>query len=141
MTLLEIILSLALLGGSMAIVGVVAHASFQNARQARDLVQAELLAESILAQVRLGIIQMERAFEVPVGVHSNPADMIVDTHAVSMTNASEVLWFYSLEIVDIDDYLIEIAVTVRQNVAEGRRPAVCRLVRWLAVEPEEEEMF
>jgi hypothetical protein len=63
----------------------------------------------------------------------------VDTHAISEGNVSEVLWFYSLEIVDIDNYLIEIAVTVRQNVADEQRAAVCRLVRWLAYEPEYEE--
>jgi len=41
--------------------------------------------------------------------------------------------------VDGNDYLVELAVTVRRNLPEARRPAVCRLVRWLALEPEEEE--
>ena len=135
---MEVILSLALLGGAVAVVGELARSSFQNARMARDLVQAELLAESILAKVRLGIIEMESAFDIPVSTYINRSDMIMDTHAVSAGNANEVLWLYSLEVSDIDDYLVEIAVTVRQNTAEERRPAVCRLVRWLALEPEEE---
>ena len=139
MTLLEVILSLALLGGAMAVIGESARMSFQNARIARDLVQAELLAGSILAKVRLGIIEMEPAFDVPVG--SDRADIIPDTHAVSAGNLANVLWLYSVEVNPIDDYgyLVEIAVTVRQNVSENRRPVTCRLVRWLALEPEEEE--
>ena len=142
MTLLEVILSIALLGGAMVIVGEKARSAFQDARLARDLVQAELLAESILAKVRLGIIEMIPEVDVPVGSgHTNQADIIQDTHAVSAGNTVDVRWLYSLEVNPVDDYgyLVEIAVTVRQNVAEVRQPVVCRLVRWLAIEPEEEE--
>ena len=139
MTLLEVILSLALLGGTMAILGERSRMSFQNARAARDLVQAELLAASTLTKVRLGIIEMEPAFDVTVGL--NREDFILDTHAVSEGNVADVLWLYSVEVNPIDDdgYLVEIAITVRQNVPENRRPVTCRLVRWLALEPEEEE--
>ena len=139
MTLLEILISLVILGGSVAVISELARSSFQNARLARDMVQAELLAESILAKVRLGIIKMEPAFDVPVSTYVDPSDIIMDTHAISDGNAGEVLWFYSLDVVEIDDYLIELAVTVRQNVADERRSATCRLVRWLAFEPELEE--
>ena len=142
MTLLEVILSLVLLGVSVAVIGETARIAFQNARIARDLIQAELLAESILAKVRLGIIEMIPDVDVPVGSgYTHQTDIIQDTHAVSTGNAADVRWFYSLEVNPIDDYgyLVEIAVTVRQNVAETRRPVVCRLVRWLALEPEEEE--
>ena len=139
MTLLEILLSLAILGGSVAVISEMVHTSFQNARLARDLIQAELLAESTLAKVRLGIIDMVPAFNVPFSAYTDRSDVIMDTHAISVGNVGEVLWFYSLEIVEIDDYLIEIAVTVRQNTPDERRAAVCRLVRWFAYEPEDEE--
>ena len=139
MTLLEILLSLIILGGSVAVIGEMARTSFQNARLARDMVQAELLAESILAKAQLGIIKMEPAFNVPVSTYVDPSDVIRDTHAISAGSTSEVLWLYSLEVMDVDDYLIEIAVTVRQNIADERRSATCRLVRWLAYEPESEE--
>jgi len=138
-TLLEVIFSLVLLGGAVAIIGELARSSFQNARLARDMIQAELLAESMLAKVRLGIVEMESAFDVPISPYVNRSDTIMDTHAVSAGNANDVLWLYSLEVTDIDDYLVEIAVTVRQNVADERRSAACRLVRWLAYEPETEE--
>jgi len=135
MTLLEIILALAILGGSVAIIGELARSSFQDARKARDMIQAELLAESILAKVRLGIIAMEPTFDTPISTYVDQSDIIMDTHAISDGNASEVLWYYSLEIADVDDNLVEIAVTVRQNIADEHRAAVCRLVRWLAYEP------
>ena len=140
MTILEVILSLALLGGTVAVIGEMARISFQNARIARNLIQAELLAESILAKVRLGIIEMTPEFDVPVGAgHTNQTDIIQDTHAVSEGNITDARWFYSIEVIDITDYLAEIAVTVRQNVSETPQPVVCRLVRWLALEPEVEE--
>ena len=148
MTLLEVILALAILGGSVAVIGEMARFSFQNAQTARDTIQAELLAERILANARLGIIEIEPAFDVPVGLQTtNQLDTIRDTHAASQGNVADVLWYYSLEIADIDivydaddneiAYLVEIAVTVRRNVE--RRPVVCRLVRWLTLEPEESE--
>jgi len=140
MTLLEVILSLALLGGSLAVIGEIARTSFQNARTARDLIQAELLAESILAKVQLGIIKMEPAVDIPVGTGSIiQTDVVADTHAFVEGNTAIALWLYSVEVVYLEDYLVEIAVTVRQNVAEERHSLVCRLVRWLALEPEEEE--
>jgi len=150
MTLLEVILSLAILGGTMAVLGEMARLSFQNARTAREMVQAELLTESILAKVRLGIIEMESVFEMPVGLQTtNQLDIVQDTHAVSPGNVADVLWVYSLEIVDIDivydldeneiAYLVEIAVTVRRNLPVERKPVTCRLVRWLTLELEAEE--
>jgi type II secretory pathway pseudopilin PulG len=146
MTIIEVLLALALLGGTVAMIGELARLAFQNARQARDLIQAELLAESFLAKVQLGILPMEPVFNAPVSNYTSQTDFVEDTHAVSAGNVNDVLWFYSIEIVavevgvgEFDDYLVEIAVTVCQNVADMQRPAICRLVRWLALEPEEEE--
>ena len=140
MTLLEVILSLALLGGTVAVIGELARSSFQSARFARDMTQAELMAESILAKIRLGIIPMEPAYEIPVGMGStHRTDTVVDTHALAEGNANTVLWLYSVDVVNLTDFLVEIAVTVRQNIAETRQPTICRLVRWHALEPEEEE--
>jgi len=142
MTLLEVILSLALLGGTVAVIGELARTSFQNAKIARDLIQAELLAESILAKIRIGFIEMTPVFNVPVG--SDRTDTVLDTNAASQGSTSAVLWLYSVEVNEVPasfgvDYLVEIAVTVRQNVPERQRPVICRLVRWLALEPVQEE--
>ena len=149
MTLLEVILSIAILGGAVAVIGEMARTAFQDAKLSRDMVQAELLAASILAKVQLGIIEMEPVFEMPVGLgsYANPLDIVEDTHAVAAGSTSNVLWLYSLDItlvegvtaVDGNDYLVELAVTVRRNQPLARHPAVCRLVRWFALEPEVEE--
>ena len=139
---MEVILSLAILGGSVVVIGEMARSAFQNAHIARDTVQAELLAESILAKVMLGIIKLEPVFDLPVGLNTtNQLDIVADTHAD--------LWLYSLEVVEIDvlydvddneiGYLVEIAATVRRNLPEERRPVACRLVRWFAMDPEVEE--
>jgi len=139
---MEVILSLALLGGTVAVIGEMARTSLQNARIARDTVQAELLAESILAKIQIGFIEMTPVFDVPVG--SDRSDIIMDTHAISEGSTSTVLWLYSIEVNEVPasfgiEFLVEIAVTVRQYVPAGQRPVVCRLVRWLALEPEPEE--
>ena len=147
MTLLEVILSIAILGGSVVVLGEMARLSFQNALSAREIVQAELLAESIIAKVRLGIIEMTPVFEMQVGLQTtNPLDIVEDTHAVTQGNVADSPWLYSLDIVNVDvvydleeneiAYLVEIAVTVRRNLPIERRPVTCRLVRWLALEPE-----
>jgi type II secretory pathway pseudopilin PulG len=154
MTLLEVILSLALLGGAVAIIGEAARNSFQNAQIARDLIQAELLAGRILAEIQLGIIDMEPVFNLPVGTNNSAnaaSNFIEDTHAITEGNTASILWLYSIEINPVEttnvdtfaDYIVEIAVTVRRNVPERQRATVCRLVRWLALEPvlEEEEVY
>jgi type II secretory pathway pseudopilin PulG len=140
MTILEVLLALLILGGSIAVLGELSRSALRNAKASKDMTQAELLAESILAKVRIGIIEMEPATDVPVTNLANLNDTVSDTNAVSEGNVSNVLWLYTIEITEIDEYgLIELAVTVRQNLPEEFRPIVCRLVRWLALEPETEE--
>lgn len=141
MTILEVIVAFIILGFSLAALGELSRLAFLNARDSKDLVQAELLAESILAKVRLGIIDMESAYDVPVSNMSARNDEISDTNVGADGGAAGgTLWIYTLEVNDIDDYgLVELAVTVRQNPDQFSRPASCRLVRWFAQEPEEEE--
>ncbi len=139
-TILEILLALVILGSCLAILGELSRTGLRSARTARDTTQAELLCESILAKVQLGIIKMESAFDVPIMASASTTDVVPDTNAVGSGGLGNILWKYSLEITEIDEYgLEEIAVTVRQNVPEEQRPVVCRLVRWMALEPEEDE--
>ncbi|MDR3198548.1 MAG: type II secretion system GspH family protein [Planctomycetaceae bacterium] len=139
-TILEVLLAILILGGAIAVLGEFSRNSFRNAKEARDMTQAELLAESILAKVRIGIIEMESVFDVPITNSSGLNDTISDTNAVAEGSLSEILWQYTLEITNLDDDgLIELAVTVRQNLPEEQQPAVCRLVRWFVIEPETEE--
>ncbi|MCL2742659.1 MAG: hypothetical protein FWE67_02290 [Planctomycetaceae bacterium] len=138
-TILEIIIALIILGGCVAALGELSRNAYRNAREAKDLVQAELLAESIMAKVRLGIIEMESVVDQPVmAVGRTSSDEVIDTNAVGIGN--DALWLYTLEVTEIDEYgLLELAVTVRQNLDAEQRPMICRLVRWFAQEPVEEE--
>jgi Tfp pilus assembly protein PilV len=140
-TILEVLLSLLILGGAVAILGEFSRNAFRNAKTSRDMTQAELLAESILAKVRLGIIEMESATDVPITNAANlNNDTIADTNAISEGSLSDVLWLYTLEVTDLDDYgLVSLSVTVRQNLPEEQQPVTCCLVRWFALEPETEE--
>jgi type II secretory pathway pseudopilin PulG len=139
-TILEILLAMLILGGAIAVLGELFRNSFRNAKHAQNMTQAVLLAESILAKVRIGIIEMESAFEVPVTNTTQGNDFIADTNAVSEAALGEILWLYTLEIVNLDDDgLVELAVTVRQNLPEEQQPVTCRFVRWFAIEPETEE--
>lgn len=141
LTIAEVLISLVLFAGCMAIVGETTRTAMRDAKESKDITQAELLAESLLAKVRLGIIEMEPATDVPVTENrSMTNDTIADTNVISTGALGDHLWLYTLEINDKDDYgLVEIAVTVRQNLDEYQRPVACRLVRWQALEPEEEE--
>jgi prepilin-type N-terminal cleavage/methylation domain-containing protein len=137
-TILEIIISLIILGGCVAALGELSRNAYRNAKDSREMVQAELLAESILAKVRLGIIEKEPAVDQPITASGRTSsDEVVDTNAVGSGN--DALWLYTLEVAEIDEYgLLELAVTVRQNLPEEQKPVICRLVRWFAEEPIEE---
>ncbi len=139
-TILEILIAMMILGGAIAVIGELARSGFRAARNAQLTTQAELLAESVLAQVRIGIIGTETVVDQPIS-----AEDFLDTGA-SDQGRGEPLWLYSIDVQTIDeDGLLELAVTVRQNVPEEQRPVACRLVRWLvdpsfdAEEAEEEE--
>ena len=139
-TIIEIMLALVILGGCLAILGERSRNGLSSARAARDLTQAELLCESVLAKVRLEIIKMEPVFDVPISNSQSLTDEVLDTHAADVNDSGGSLWVYSLEINEIDEYgLVELAVTVRQNLPDERRPIACRLVRWMALEPDKDD--
>ena len=141
-TILEIMLALVILGSCLAILGEMSRNGLSSARAARDLTQAELLCESVMAKVRLGIIKMETVVDAPISNSLLMTDEIPDTYAADVNDTGGSLWVYSLEITEIDEYgLVEIAVTVRQNLPEERRPIACRLVRWMAQAFEADETF
>ena len=126
-SLLEIMISLVILGGTVVILGELTRGGLRNALAARTLTQAELLCESVLARVRLGIIELEAAYDEPILREDFP-----DTHAAE-EGRSEPLWVYSIDIDTIDDYgLLEVAVTVRQQGDNIHHPVSFRLVRWMA---------
>jgi hypothetical protein len=55
LSLLEVILAIAILGGSLAVIGQLINIGARNAISARDLTTAQLYCESKLAEVSAGI--------------------------------------------------------------------------------------
>ena len=126
-SLLEVILALAILAGSIAAIGEVMRSSLRAAGESRDLTQAQLLCESKMAEVVVGIEPLEPILGVAFEL--------------------EPQWLYSVDILPLESgELLAVMVTVEQDPERVSRPARFSLVRWVSdittiveeiVEPEE----
>ena len=116
-TLLEIILSLAILCGAIATLGELSRLGMRQAERARDLTQAQLLCQSKLAEITAGLAPAEAQESVPFEPTENQAE-------------SE--WLYSIEVNPAaEEGLMEVRVTVTKDLPETRRPVEFSLVRWV----------
>ena len=136
MTLLEIILSLGVLAGSLAIIANLSRLSSESAISARDTTQAQFLCESIMSQLMSGVIEFEAVYDEPVYD-------FVDTGATNPNDTYSYKWVHSIEINSIDDYgLLEVIVIVTQYQPNSiREPVSCRLVRWMLDKAMAKEML
>jgi general secretion pathway protein I len=116
-SLLEVILSLAILGGTVAVLGEAIRLGAQNASYARDMTHAQLLCESILAEIAAGIIPLDN-------VRDEPVDVVVGNGAIT--------WLYSIgwETVE-EDGLLNVSVTVVQDLPNDPHPVSFTLSRWM----------
>ncbi len=113
-SLLEVILAIAILAGAIAVLGEVARLGMRNASRARDLAQAQLLCESKLAEILAGI---------------EPAESV---EGVSFETGLSPEWLYSIETAVVDPAgLLEVRVTVEQDLPPEKQPVRCALVRWM----------
>jgi len=120
-SLLEVILALAILGGAIAVLGELSRLGMRNAQYARDVTQAQLLCESKLAEITAGLSPLESEQGTPF-------------ETADETAASD--WLYSVDVTPIDeDGLLEVRVTVTQDLPTEKRPVEFSLVRWM-VDPE-----
>lgn len=139
LTLVEILLAIVILGGVLTILGEVARQGFHSAGEARDTTQAELICESLMGMLRAGLIPLETQTEIPLDSD------YPDTNAFRAHNTGEERWYYSVDVFATDtEGLLEVAITVRENLPENQRPIMCRLIRWM-IDPDfltqmEEEM-
>jgi len=123
-TLFEIILALAVVGLGMAVISQVVWSGMENARMTQDSVQAELLAEGVMAELLAGARPLEPAEESAFGDDSGLAD--------------PGQWLFSIDVSPLDiEELPAVRVTVRAN-SDKPAAASYSLVRWLFV-PEAEE--
>lgn len=120
MTLLEVILAIAILGGSLAVLGELVRVGTRSARAARVLSTAQLLAESLVAQISAGITRAE------------PTSGIVEQFG-------GLRWQYQVQIAQVDqEGLLAVAVTVQEDVGPAQPAVSYRLVRWL-IDPQTEQ--
>jgi type II secretory pathway pseudopilin PulG len=109
---LEVILAIAILGGSIAVIGELVRLGVRNAEEARELTTGQLLCESKLEEIAAGIAPPEAASNV--ACESDPR------------------WTYSVMVTPLDqESLIEVRVTVQQAESNRLYPLTCTLVRWM----------
>ena len=111
-TLLEIILALAILAGSLATMGEVVRLAVRNAESARRLTQAELLATSKLSEITAGI---------------TPAEPVEE---ISFQRQPDWMFTISTSPTEVDG-LIAVSVNVVERQATGRQPIEFTLVQWM----------
>jgi type II secretory pathway pseudopilin PulG len=120
--LLEVILSLVILGAALAIFGEVMQLANQNAADARAETQAQLLASSLMDEILAGSIDDSPANRQPLEVDD------------------EVRWIYSVSTGTATvEGVYPLVVEVEQDVEAKFNPVKYRLVRWLSTTPEGSE--
>lgn len=120
-SLLEVILAMAILAGSIAVLGEASRLALRNAEIARDLARAQLLCESKLAEITTGIIAAE-----------DVGKTAFDATTTASIDPNEPAWLYSIETQPTDeDGLISVRVTVTRDLPAGQHPVSFSLVRWM----------
>lgn len=122
-TLLEVMLALAILATSLAVLGELARLGLRNAKIARDTTQAQLLCESKLAEVIAGI---------------EPMESVSDASLETIVGDGLSAWLYSVDVQQgSQEGVLAVRVTVREDLPEEQRPVQFSLLRW-TVDPETE---
>jgi general secretion pathway protein I len=113
-TLLEIILSLAILAGALAALGEVMRAADRSASAAEDETRAQILAASVMDELVAGSRELAAT----------------DNAAVSSTDDPP--WACSIAVDQTGyDELVAVRVRVQQQIEARLQPASYELVRWL----------
>ena len=111
-TLLEVILALSILAGSVAVLGELFRFGLRNADAARQLTRAEMLCESIADQVDIGAI-------AATGVSNTPCD-------------DDPRFLYSINVNQANQTgLLTIEVIVQRDLPEAQHPQKFSLTRWI----------
>lgn len=116
LSLLEVILAIAILGGAMAVIGESIRMGTLAAADAREMTMAQLLCESKLAELSTGLQALSSVTGVPVEVAPD--------------------WLYSITTQQgSQNGLVLLAVTVSGNPQYHARPVEVTLYRWM-IDPE-----
>lgn len=115
LSLLEVMLALAILGLALAAIGELMRIGARNAELSRDLTTAQMLCETKMNEVVMGML---------------PALGTAPTPIPEMGNGNE--WLYSIETQQVAlQGLLAVRVTVQQNSEVFSRPATFSLMRWM----------
>ena len=113
-TLLEIILSLAILAGSVAALGEVLRLAAMNGQMARDETQAQILASSVMDELLSGARSIETVNGAEFDTTTDPP------------------WTYSIDLEQTDHQELVLArIRVEQQLPAEQQPAHFELTRWL----------
>jgi type II secretory pathway pseudopilin PulG len=117
-SLLEAILALAILTSAIAVLGELVRMGSQHAALARDLTQAQFLAESTMNEIAAGMR----------GAVGSVADAPIDPTLAG----GDASWVYSVGAASAQlPGLVAVQVTVRKNQPSTKRPASYTLTRWM----------
>jgi prepilin-type N-terminal cleavage/methylation domain-containing protein len=120
-SLLEVILALAILAGSIAVLGESSRLALKNAEVARDLARAQLLRESKMAEITTGMTAATAVSNTPF-----------DATMTASLDPSGPGWLYSIETQTLSQQgLIAVRVTVTRDVPAVKHPVSFVLVRWI----------
>ena len=110
LSLLEVILAVAILGGSLAAIGELVRIGSRHAEESRGLAAAQLLCESKMEEIAAGAAARETVSSTPCETKEG--------------------WQYSVTVTALDQAgLSEIRVTVEQS--DRPQPLSFTLVRWM----------
>ena len=113
-TLLEIILALAILAGSLAALGEVMRLADQSASLTEGETQAQIYAASLMDELASGARQVSAVSQAPLSTDSDPP------------------WVYSIDVQNTNlDQVASVRVSVEQQLDERLQPARFELVRWM----------
>jgi type II secretion system protein I len=113
-TLLEVILSLAILAGALAALGEVMRLADRSASTAEDETRAQILATSIVDELQAGARELTAVSQSPLETGDDPP------------------WVYSVEMQQTQyDELVSVRVLVQQDIEARLQPAKFELVRWM----------
>jgi hypothetical protein len=114
---LEVILALAVLAGALAMLGEAVRLGMSNAQTSRDLIQAQLLCESKLAEIAAGLT-------LPDPVQGARFDCVVGDGQIG--------WLYSISQETVgEEGVLAVCVTVTQDLPLEKRPVQFSLYRWI----------
>jgi type II secretion system protein I len=115
LSLLEVMLAIAILGGTLALIGEAMRFAARNAEVAKAMTTAQILCETKMAEITTGLLPPQTTTSVPLEELGTEGE-----------------WQYSIQVEQVDQQnMIAVWLTVEQNPGVISRPVNFTLVRWM----------